>query len=190
LGAVKPQPTALRLLALAQRRPLLVGVAGVVLELLLVALIGADDAIAGVRGIGGESAALLAVIGALLAGPLVGAAMAAAGWALFFPLIAHSDWWSIVALPLWVSVATAVGLLSSALLRLERQRIEAARDLQAAHALRTPVATIHGLVTVLTGESSDIPSQPLLRAIADETERLLEADVFTEAAARRARDRG
>ena len=45
-------------------------------------VIGDDDALRGIRGIGGESAVLLAVVGAVFAGPTVGVAMAAMSTAL------------------------------------------------------------------------------------------------------------
>ena len=139
-------------------------------------VIGTDDAIRGIRGIGGESAALLAVIGAVFAGPWVGVAMAIVGWALFFPLVASSHPSSIVALPVWVAAAYLVGALSAGLLRATRERDEAARRQEAAHALRAPVATIHGLVGVLRTRTK--AEDPILRSIEDETDRLLRSPLF------------
>lgn len=140
------------------------------------ALIGTDDGIRGIRGIGGESAALLAVVGAVFAGPLVGAAMAGVGWAVFFPLVAESHPSSIVALPEWVLAAYLVGALSAALVRAERERAASELHRQAAHALRAPIATIHGLVQVLRRDRS--AEEPIVRAIEDETGRLLESPIF------------
>jgi signal transduction histidine kinase len=159
----------------AQRRPFPVLAAGICLEAVVMLLIGTDDGIRGIRGIGGESAALLAVVGAVFAGPWVGVAMAAVGWAIFFPLVAESHPSSIVALPLWTSAAFLVGALSSALVRAERERGRIELQRQAAHALRTPVATIHGLVQVLIRGGRD---DPALRSIENETERLLRSPVF------------
>jgi signal transduction histidine kinase len=159
----------------AQRRPFPILVAGVALEALVMLLIGTDDDVRGVRGVGGESAALLAVVGAVFAGPWVGAAMAAVGWAIFFPLVANSHPSSILALPVWTFAAYLVGALSTALVRAERERGRIELQQQAAHALRTPVATIHGLVQVLIRGGRD---EPALRSIEDETERLLRSPVF------------
>jgi signal transduction histidine kinase len=159
-----------------QRRPLPVLIAGIALEALVMSLIGIDDGIRGVRGIGGESAALLAVIGAVFAGPWVGVAMATVGWSLFFPLVAESHPSSIVALPEWALAAYLVGALSSALVHAEGERERAELQRRAAHALRAPVATIHGLVQVLQRDRR--PQEPILRSIEDETERLLRSPLF------------
>lgn len=152
---------------------------GIGLEALVMSVIGTDDAIRGIRGIGGESAALLAVIGAVFAGPWVGVAMAGVGWGLFFPLVASSHPSSIVALPVWVFAAYLVGALSAGLLRTTRERDEAARRQEAAHALRAPVATIHGLVGVLRNrEGRDDAEMTILRSIEDETDRLLRSPLL------------
>jgi len=60
----------LRLLARIQERPVIIAVVGIALELGIMSLAGSDDAIRGVRGIGGETALSLAVIGALFGGPV------------------------------------------------------------------------------------------------------------------------
>ena len=153
-------------------------VVGLALEALVMSVIGTDDAIRGIRGIGGESAALLAVIGAVFAGPWVGVAMAVVGWALFFPLVANSRPSSILALPVWAGAAYLVGALSAGLLRATRERDEAARRQEAAHALRAPVATIHGLVAVLRTRKPADADQTILRSIEDETDRLLRSPLF------------
>jgi signal transduction histidine kinase len=101
--------------------------------------------------------------------------MAATGWAIFFPLVAHSHASSILALPEWTVPAYLVGALSLALVQAERDRGRSELRQQAAHALRTPVATIHGLVQVLIREGRD---EPVVRSIEDETERLLRSPVF------------
>lgn len=169
----------MRLLAVierVQRRPLPVLTVGITLEALVMALIGEDDTLRGIRGIGGESAVLLAVVGAVFAGPFVGVAMAATGWALFFPLIANAHPSSIVALPIWVIAAFLVGAMSTALVRAERERERIELQQRAAHALRAPLATIHGLVQVLRRDRSQ--EEKLLRSIEDETERLLRSPIF------------
>jgi signal transduction histidine kinase len=169
-----------------QRRPLVVALVGIALEVGVIAAIGSDDQIAGIRGIGGESAVSLAVVGAVFAGPWVGAALALAGWSVFFPLIAHASPPSVVALPVWVGTAVLVGRLSRGLTEAVRLRTEAERDAQAAHALRTPVATIHGLVRVLRSrDGRDEAEAKVIAAIEDETSRLLESPVLSRPAGRR-----
>jgi signal transduction histidine kinase len=165
-----------------QRRRLAAALLGGLVEVAVVAAIGSDDTVAGVRGIGGETAVSLAVVGAVFAGPAVGATMALAGWATFFPLIAESAPGSIVALPVWTATALLVGQLSRVLVRAERGRIEAERDAQAAHTLRTPVATIHGLVGVLRLRGGDEELEKVVRALEDETERLLASSIFRRGA--------
>ena len=161
------------------RRRLLVLAAGVGLEVLALLLIGSNDEIKGIRGIGGETAALLAVVGAVFAGPLVGAAMAGVGWALFFPLVAHSHTASVVALPEWAGAAILTGWLSSSLVEANRARAVADRERAAAHALRSPIATIHGLVEILAArDHKDEVDMRIIGSIEDETERLLRSEVF------------
>ena len=166
-------------IARVQRRWLLTLVIGVALEALAMTLIGTDDTVAGVRGIGGETAVSLAVVGAVFGGPWVGVAMAAVGWGLFFPLVAHSQPASIGALPEWLVAAFLTGWLSSALVRADRARTLAERQRESAHALRTPVATIHGLVDVLRAHFDHSEDERrILSSIADETDRLLRSEVF------------
>jgi signal transduction histidine kinase len=169
-------PGFIRAIGAAQRHPILSLVVGVLVEVVVVALIGNINPVSEVRGIGGESAALLAVVGALLAGPLTGGAMAVAGWCVFFPTIADDHPSSLIALPVWTIVAFFVGATSRALIQAERSRTQAERDVVAAHELRTPVATIHGLVVSL--EDARVPQEPVLRAIRAETSRLLESELF------------
>jgi signal transduction histidine kinase len=162
-----------------QRRPLVLAVAGIALELLVVSVIGTDDDVVGVRGIGGESAIGLAVVGAVFAGPWVGMAMATAGWAAFFPLIAKSEVSSVIALPMWLAVSALAGQLSRGLVLAERRRSQAEHDADAAHALRSPVATIRGLVEVLgRRDGRDATDTKVIAAIEDETQRLLDAPFF------------
>jgi signal transduction histidine kinase len=169
----------LRLIARIEERPFFTAAVGIALELAIMTAVGTDDSIAGVRGIGGETAVSLAVIGALFAGPLVGVAMALAGWAVFFPTIADSRLSSVIALPEWTVTAFLAGLLSRGIVELERQRIEAARDLEAAHALRAPIATIRGLVDFLGHREAATPEEEkVVRALGDETDRLLRSPLL------------
>jgi signal transduction histidine kinase len=169
----------LRLVARIQGRPWTVAVVGVAIEVAVMGLAGSDDSIGGVRGIGGETAVSLAVLGALFGGPVVGVLMATAGWAVFFPTIAESDLSSLLALPMWTLTALLVGLLSRAIVVVERQRVEAERDLQAAHELRAPVATIRGLVDFLHRRGTHSPEEEkVVLALGDETERLLHSPLL------------
>jgi signal transduction histidine kinase len=153
--------------------------AGVALEAGAMALVGLHPAVRDIRGIGGESGLLLAVFGAIAAGRLVGTLMALAGWAVFFPLIAHEATASLVALPLWTGTALAVGYLSEQLVRSERARAEGELDAVAAHELRTPVAVIHGMAQTLRRRDLDEPEQDkLLELIEHEADRLLQRAPF------------
>jgi signal transduction histidine kinase len=120
------------------------------------------------------------VLGALLAGSGVGFAMAVAGWVTFFPVVAHMLLGSIAALPLWCGTAYTVGWVSKSLLHVESEQAVAARDAEAAHALRTPLATIKGMLEVLRlHDSSPEVEAQILAVVEDETNRLLEAPIFT-----------
>jgi len=164
----------LQVISQIQERPIIIAVVGVALEIGLMTIAGSDDAIGGVRGIGGETALSLAVLGALFGGPAVGVLMVAAGWAVFFPTIADSRLSSVIALPEWTLTVLLVGLLSRALVNVERNRVEAERDLEAAHALRAPVATIRGLVDFLRQRGPRSPEEEkVVLALGDETDRLL-----------------
>lgn len=162
-----------------RRWPLLALGVGLGLEVLLMTLIGENDEIRGVRGIGGETAALLAVLGAVFAGPWVGVAMAVVGWAIFFPLVANSHPGSLIALLEWSLAAFLVGSVSAGLVRATRERDEVQRRHEAAHALRAPIATIHGLVVVLRDRfRHEGDETTILRSIEDETNRLLRSPLF------------
>jgi signal transduction histidine kinase len=169
----------LRLLARIQERPMIVAVVGIALEVGIMTIAGSDDAIGGVRGVGGETALSLAVLGALFGGPVVGVLMVAAGWAVFFPTIADSRLSSVIALPEWTLTVLLVGLLSRAMVAVERRRVEAERDREAAHALRAPVATIRGLVDFLRRRGPRSPEEEkLVLALGDETDRLLSSPLL------------
>jgi signal transduction histidine kinase len=169
----------LRAIEWLQRRKLAALALGLALEALAMSVIGTDDSLSGIRGIGGETGALLAVVGAIYAGPWIGVAMAAVAWSIFFPLVAHSRPASVIALFEWVLAAYLAGRLSSALVASDRERTLAAREREAAHALRTPVATIHGLVAALNARAArDEDEAKILSSIADETDRLLRSPLF------------
>jgi signal transduction histidine kinase len=171
--------SALRLLGRLQQHRVVALVAGVTLELVAVLLISLDTAVRDTRGIGGESVVLLAVFGALAAGPVVGAAMAIAGWALFFPLIADDAPGSIIALPLWVLTTYAVGFVSARLVRSERTHTRAELEVVAAHELRTPVAVILGMARSLRRHQlGDEERDKLLELIETESENLLAREPF------------
>ena len=55
---------------------------------------------------------LIAVLAGVAGGPLVGAAVAAAGWALQFGLIPGSSWWDVAALPAWLAAGALAGWLA------------------------------------------------------------------------------
>jgi signal transduction histidine kinase len=153
--------------------------AGVAVEAAVMAAIGTSG-VKGVRGIGGESAVILAVFGALLGGPLIGCAMTLVGWAIFFPLVANDRPASIVALPIWLATTYAVGRVSAALVETQTTLLRRELDARAAHALRTPVATIHGMVQALRRHDLE-PEQreKVLNLIENETGDLLESDALT-----------
>jgi signal transduction histidine kinase len=177
----------LRLLARIQERPMIVAVVGIALEVGIMTIAGSDDAIGGVRGVGGETALSLAVLGALFGGPVVGVLMVAAGWAVFFPTIADSRLSSVIALPEWTLTVLLVGLLSRAMVAVERRRVEAERDREAAHALRAPVATIRGLVDFLRrrGGPRSPEEEKVVLALGDETDRLLSSPLLERPSDRR-----
>ena len=152
---------------------------GVVLEAAVMTAIGTSG-VKGVRGIGGESAVLLAVFGALLGGPLIGCAMAVTGWAVFFPLVADDRPASVVALPVWLVTAYVAGRVSEALVEAQQTLVRRELDNRAAHALRTPVATIHGMVQALRlHDLGPAERETVLDLIESETGGLLESDVLT-----------
>jgi signal transduction histidine kinase len=169
----------LRAIEWLQQRKLAALAPGLALEALAMSVIGTDDSLRGVRGIGGETGALLAVVGAIFAGPWVGVAMAALAWSIFFPLVAQSKPASVIALGEWVLAAYLAGRLSSALVDANRERALAEQEREAAHALRAPVATIHGLVEALGARAArDEDETKILSSIADETNRLLRSPLF------------
>jgi signal transduction histidine kinase len=169
----------LRAIEWLQQRKLAALALGLALEALAMSVIGTDDSLRGVRGIGGETGALLAVVGAIFAGPWVGVAMAALAWSIFFPLVAQSKPASVIALGEWVLAAYLAGRLSSALVDAHRERALAEQEREAAHALRAPVATIHGLVEALGARAArDEDETKILSSIADETNRLLRSPLF------------
>jgi signal transduction histidine kinase len=107
--------------------------------------------------------------------------MAAAGWAMFFPLIADYDLSSVAALPLWTATAGAVGWVSYRLVASERARTRAEMDAEAAHRLRTPVAVIHSMAqTLRRDELSDEQREKLLELIEHDSGELLRGPPFEQ----------
>jgi two-component system phosphate regulon sensor histidine kinase PhoR len=82
---------------------------------------------AGVPDIPIAAALLVAALVALVAGPLQGAVVAAAGWILFFLFVAERELRVWLALPIWIAVAAAVGLAADRWRRANRAR-ERAED--------------------------------------------------------------
>jgi signal transduction histidine kinase len=172
---------AARLIERLQSRRLAVTITGIGIEGAVVGLLAAVPSIGDIRGIGGETAVIIAVLGAVAAGPIAGAAMALTGWAIFFPTIANARLGSIAALPLWVATALIVGLTSERLVRSERGRTRAQMQADAAHQLRTPVAVIHGMAQTLRKDELPLDQrEKLLELIVHESDQLLSAPPFAE----------
>ena len=71
-------------------------------------------------------------------------------------------------------------------LTVERHRVEAERDREAAHALRAPVATIRGLVDFLRRGGPRSPEEEkVVLALGDETDRLLSSSLLERRSDRR-----
>ncbi len=160
-----------------RQRPVLAFVVGSGLVVVVISLMALDDAVRNNRGTGGETVVVISVLAALVGGPLAGAGVAAVGWAVFFPLIAHGALGSIVALPLWVGTAAVVGLIAERAVLAERLRSQVELADFTAHRLRTPAAAIAGLAQALRArEVAEDPArrERVLAAIAEESERLLE----------------
>jgi signal transduction histidine kinase len=147
------------------------------------------------RGSLGALPVAIACAVGLLVGPVAAATVALAGWAFFFPLIVHWSPVGLLALPLWIAPAAAVGVLADRLQRREHQLalVEAEhryellrRELadEAQHTLRTPAAVIHGMAEVLLRRDlglSDQQTRRFLELIADSAQTLMEVpDRFEE----------
>jgi signal transduction histidine kinase len=172
---------AARLIQRLQDRRMAVTAAGVAIEVTVMAFLAAVPSVGDVRGIGGESGVIVAVLGAVAAGPVAGGLMAVTGWAIFFPFIANSHLASIAALPLWVATAVIVGWTSARLVRSERARTRSQMHADAAHRLRTPVAVIHGMAQTL--RKDELPEEQrdmLLDLILTESDDLLRSPPFAE----------
>jgi signal transduction histidine kinase len=116
------------------------------------------------QGTPGAVGVAIAVLAAIAAGPLVGLAVAGCGWLAFFMLVAEGDAVALIALPVWLLTAVAVGLVTRALIQSERERFVGElerRELNelaqlkgrfaalAAHELRTPATAVYGIVRTL-----------------------------------------
>ena len=175
----------LRALSALQGRPratLLVGAAAQASATAILALTGAD-----VVGISGALAVLFSILAALAAGPLVGAAVAAAGWAFFFPFIAEGDPTTIIALPIWLATPVLVGWVAEQMRSIEdeRSRLAGERALEqaksnfistASHELRTPLAAIYGAAVTLERSGARLREDvrdELMSVIGSESTRLV-----------------
>ena len=119
------------------------------------------------RGTPAAIALAIAVFAALLAGARVGAVVAFAGWALFVALVAPG-WGTVVALPVWVGTALAVGFVSARVQALEW-------SYHAIHELRSPLAAILGLTRTLDQQTFSERDQRVLVAIEDAASEALTA---------------
>jgi PAS domain S-box-containing protein len=88
-------------------------------------------------------AILVATAVALAAGPRWGLLVSAAGWGLYFSLVADHEVRTIVALPAWLAIALIAGVASDRLRRVERERQRVTSELDAVR--REPSQAIVGL---------------------------------------------
>ncbi len=94
----------------------------------------------GFVGTPGALGALVAVLAAMLAGPLAGAIVALVGWLSLFLLVTDQEAATWLALPIWIASAVVAGLLSERLRKLEHDaRVEA--ELASARVLRLEAIT-------------------------------------------------
>ena len=119
------------------------------------------------RGTPAAIALAIAVFAALLAGARVGGLVAFVGWALFVALVAPG-WGTIVALPVWVATALAVGFVAARVQALEW-------SYRAIHELRSPLASIVGLTRTLDQATFSERDQRVLVAIEDAASEALAA---------------
>ena len=137
-----------------------------------------------ILGITGGLGALCAVLAAVIGGPIVGAAVATAGWAFFFPLVAQYQATSIVTLPIWVMAGALTGLLADRLRAADDERTRLVTDLEreamtrdfvmtASHELRTPLAAISGAALTLANRRLEVPERErMLDLVIDQSRRL------------------
>jgi signal transduction histidine kinase len=152
------------------RRPAwLVLVLGISIEAGCMAVFSATNA-REVPGFTGGLGALVAILAAMLGGPVVGAAVACGGWAVFFPLVAHHEAASLLTIPMWVVAAVIPGLLTRQLRAAHEERARLLGHLQgeaitrdfvmtASHELRTPLAAVSGAALTLANRSLGEPEQ-------------------------------
>ena len=133
---------------------------------------GALDAPTGTPGAVGVAVAVLA---AIAAGGVVGAAVALAGWWTLFLVVTEREVATLIALPVWVGIAVLVGLLCDALLQTHHELDRREMDRVTSHELRTPIATIAGLAGVLRGRELPPGEARLVELIDREAAGLLES---------------
>ena len=175
----------LRALSWLHARPRTTFALGVAAEGLATAILVLTDA--DLIGIPGALAVLISILAALAAGPLAGAAVAAAGWAFFFPFVADRDPATVAALPIWLATPLLVGWVAEEMRSVEdeRARLAGERALEeaktnfistASHELRTPLAAIYGAAVTLERSGArlrkDVRDQ-LMSVIGSESTRLV-----------------
>jgi hypothetical protein len=165
-----------RLLPSLQRHPVLVLAFAVLLEalngLLFSSHVVPDVTDANARGTPPAIALAIAVLAALITGPVVGGIAAAAGWGFFFGLVLPR-WNTIFALPVWVGVTIVAGIVSRRLREVERAYL-------AMHRVRTPIASAVGLLRSVREQDVTAHALPILAAAESNAEQAL--DEFDRAA--------
>jgi signal transduction histidine kinase len=162
-----------------RRLPYVAVVIGVTVETLAFLLLNLDESVAETLGLAGAIGVVIAVVTALFGGAIAGAVTAGLGWTIFFFTVADQALRTIFALPLWVGTGVIVGLVAGRLIAFERERAEMAVADLTAHGVRTPVATIHGIVQALQSDLdlSEETRQHMLDLIAQESRRLLDEEL-------------
>ena len=165
-GTTEEEPRPSRLLAMLEagrRHPLRVVLAAVIVESMILAVIGAVGDTREVYGLPGSVAALTAVCGGALAGPLAGALTALAAGGVFYAVVADLGDKStleatLLSVALWLAAGVIAGLLAAALRERESRRTEAAvrlAEAQAARAAEREVADLHAAL-----ENGLLPAGP------------------------------
>jgi len=160
----EPRPSRLlATLAAGRRHPFRVVLVTVVVESMVLAVIGSVADTRQVYGMPGSVAALAAVVGGALAGPLAGALTALAAGGVFYAVVADlgdksTPQATLLSTALWLAAGVIAGLLAAALREREARRTEAAVHLaeaQAARAAEREVADLHAAL-----ENGLLPTRP------------------------------